>query len=68
MGWKNLIVVFNEIHSVAKSYANVVNYIASFVKPIPPTNIITNNTILTQYSINQELEVFGKKGEAALRK
>ena len=64
MGWKNIIVVFNEIHSVAKSYANVVNYIVSFVKPIPPTNIITNETILIQCSIKQGIKVFVKKGEA----
>ena len=29
--WNNLIVDFNEIHSVAKYYINVVNAIASFV-------------------------------------
>ena len=34
----------------------------------PPTNIITNETILTQYSINQGLKVFGKKGKAEVRK
>ena len=64
MGWNNLIVVSNELHSVAKSYINIVNYITSFVKPTPPTNIITNETILTQYSIKQGLRVFGKKSEA----
>ena len=42
MGWNNLIVVSNEIHSVAKAYINVVNAITSFVKPTPPKNIITN--------------------------
>ena len=68
MGWNNLIVGSNEIHSVAKAYINVVNAITYFVKPTPPTNIITNETILTQYSINQGLKVFGKKGEAELRK
>ena len=51
MGWNNLVVGSNEIHSVAKSYINVVNAITSFVKPTPPTNIITNETILTQYII-----------------
>ena len=66
MGSKNLIVGSNKIHSVAKSYVNVVKYIANFVKPTPPINIITNETILTQYSIKQEPKVFGKKGEAAL--
>ena len=61
MGWNNLIVGSYELHSVAKSYINVVNYIASFVKPTPPTYIITNNTILTQYSIKKGIKVFGKK-------
>ena len=68
MGWNNLIVGSNEIHSVAKAYVNVVNAITSFVKPTPPTNIIANETILTQYSIKQGLKVFGKKGKAAVLK
>ena len=34
----------------------------------PPTNIIANETILTQYSINQGLKVFRKKGGAAVQK
>ena len=42
VGWNNLIVGSNEIHSVAKAYVNVVNAITSFVKPKPTTNIITN--------------------------
>ena len=68
MGWNNLTVGPNEIHSVAKSYVNVGNAITSFVKPTPTTNIITNKTILTQYSIKQGLEVFEKKFKAAVRK
>ena len=68
MGWNNLIVGSNEIYSVAKDYVNVVNAITSFVKPTPPTNIITNKTILNQYSIKKGLKVFGNKGEAAVRK
>ena len=68
MGWNNLIVGSNEIHSVAKAYVNVVNAIPSFVKPIPPTNIVTNETILTQYSIKQGLKGFVNKGEAEVRK
>ena len=67
-GWINLVVGSNELHSVAKSYINVVNAINSFVKPTPPTNIITKETILTQYIINQGLKVLGNKGEAAIRK
>ena len=51
MGWNNLIVGSHDLHSVVKSYANVVNYIANFFEPTPPTNIITNDTILTQYSM-----------------
>ena len=68
MIWKNIIVGSNEIHSVAKSYVNVVNAIDYFIKPTPPTNIIINNTILTQYNIKQGIKVFGKKVEAAVRK
>ena len=68
MGWNNLIFGSNEIHSIAKACINVVNAITSFVKPTPPTNIITNEIILTKYSIRQGVEVFGKKGEAAVRK
>ena len=68
MGCNNLIFGSNELHSVEKSYINVVNSITFFVKPTPPTNIIINETILTQYRIKQGLEVFGKKGEAAVRK
>ena len=47
MGWNNLIVGSNELHSVAKAYVNVVNAFDTFVKPTPPTNIITNEKILT---------------------
>ena len=68
MGWENLIVGSNELHSVAKAYLNVVNVFTYFVKPTPPTNVITNDTILTQYIIKQVLKVFGKKGEAAVQK
>ena len=68
MGWNNLIVGSNEIHSVAKAYVNVVNAITSFIKLTPSTNIINNKTILTQYSIKQGLNVFGKKGGAAVQK
>ena len=68
MGWKNLIIGSNEIHSVAKAYVNVVNAITYFFKPTPPTNIITKETILNQYSIKQGLKVFGNKGEATVQK
>ena len=59
MGWNNIIVVSNKLHSVAKAYVNVVNSINSFVKPTPPTNIITNKTILTQFRIKKGFNVFG---------
>ena len=39
-----------------------------FFKPNPPTNIVTNDTILIQYSIKQMLKVFGNKGEAEVKK
>ena len=62
MGWKNLIVGSNELHSVEKSYINVVNAITYLFKPKPTTNIITNKNILTKYSTKQGLKIFGKKG------
>ena len=68
MGWNNIIVGSNEIHSVAKVYINVVNSFIYFVKPTPPTNIIANETILTQYSIKKGLKIFEKKGDAAVQK
>ena len=68
MGWNNLIVGSNELYSVEKSYVNIVNAIDYFFKPTPPTNIITNETILTQYSIKKGLKVFGKKGKSEVRK
>ena len=68
MGWINLIVGSNELHSVAKAYVNIVNNIATFVKPNPPNNTITNETILTQYIIKKGLKDFGKKGKASVLK
>ena len=68
MGWNNLIVGYNELHSFAKNYVNVVNYIVTFVKPNPTTNIITEETILNKKIINQGLKVFGNKGEAEVQK
>ena len=53
MGWNNLIIGSNELHSIAKSYVNVVNNIATFVEPNTPTNIIKNDMILKQYSIKR---------------
>ena len=68
MGWKNLIVGSNELHSVAKSYVNVFNDISTFVKTAPPTNINTNEINLTQYSTKKVLNVFGNKIKTAVRK
>ena len=61
MVYSNLIVGSHALHSVAKAYVNVVNAISTFVESTPPTNIITNGTILTQYSIKQGIKVFGIK-------
>ena len=58
MGWKNLIVRSNEIHSVSKAYVNIDNYIDTFVKPTQSANIVANETIMIQYSIKQVLKVF----------
>ena len=68
MGCNNLIVGSNELNIVTKAYVNVFNSIATFFKPTPPTNIITNDTILTQYRINQGIKVIGQKGESAVLK
>ena len=68
MGWNNIIFGSDKLQIVAKAYVNTVNAIDYFVKPTPPTNIINNNTILTQYIIKQGLKVFGNKGEAVVRK
>ena len=64
----NLIVDSYALHSVEKSHVNVVKAIATFFEPTPPTNIITNETVLNQYTIKQGHKVFGKKGETALQK
>ena len=61
MGWSNLIVGYHDLHNVSKAYVNVVNTIATFVEPTTPNNIITKETILTQYSIKQGLIFFEKK-------
>ena len=51
----NTIVGYHALHNVANAYVNVVNAITTFVEPTPPTNITTNETILTQYIIKQGL-------------
>ena len=65
---KNLIIVSHALHNVAKAYFNVINSTSAFVEHTPPTNIITNDTILNQYINKQGLKVFGLKGEAGVKK
>ena len=64
----NLIVFSHALHNVTKANVNILNAIFIFVDPNTPTNIITNDTTLTQYIIKQGLKGFVKKGEATLRK
>ena len=68
MGWINLIFGVRALHNVDKYYANVINDIADFVEPTTTKDIITNETILTQYIIKQGLKGFGQKGESEVRK
>ena len=68
MVFNNLVVDFHALNSVAEAYVNVINATVTFFEPTPPTNIITNETILTQYSIKQGLNMFGEKGEVEVQK
>ena len=61
MGRNHLIVGSHALQNITKYYVNIVNFISTFSDPNPPTNINTNETILTQYIIKQGLKVFGKK-------
>ena len=61
MGWNNLIVGSNELHSISKAYVKVFNTIAYLIKPTPPTRIITNNTILKQYIIKGKTQGLWKE-------
>ena len=65
MGWRNVIVGSRDLHN---SYNNAVKSIAIFVGTTTPVNIITNDTIMAQYTINQGLQVSRVNGEAAVRK
>ena len=60
--WINLVTGSRTLHNTA----NALNAITNFVELTPPTNIITNETILTQYNIKQGLQIFGNKGKAAV--
>ena len=68
MVWINLNVVSHDLHNVAKAYVNAANAIIKFFDPTPPTNITTNETIMTQYSIKQGLKGFGKKRRSCIKK
>ena len=57
--WNNIIVGSNDLHSVTKAYVNDVNDISTFVELTTPTNIITNETILTHYSFKQVIKKIG---------
>ena len=60
MGWSNLIGGSRDLHSADIGYVNVVNTIANFVEPTLSNNIITNETILTQYRIKKGIQIFRK--------
>ena len=66
MGRNNLIVGARTLHNVTKAYVKTTTTITNFVKPNTPTNMLKNETILTQYYIKHGLHVFGKKGEATV--
>ena len=68
MGWGNLIFGSRDLHNFDIAYVNVVNVITNFVESNKPTKIITNETILKQYSIKQGLQIFGQKLKAAVQK
>ena len=61
MGWINLIFGSHALHNFDKAHDNVANAITTFFEPTKPNNNITNDTILTKFSIKQGLNVFGKK-------
>ena len=64
----NLVVGARNLHNVAKAYVNVVNAIAIFFEPTLQNNIITNETILTQYNIKQGIRVSEKKVDYEVQK
>ena len=68
MVWSNLFFCSHALHNFTNAYVNDANDITTFVEPTPPTNIIKNKTILTQYSIKQGLRFWGGEGEAEVRK
>ena len=58
---RNMIIGSHSLQNFSKAYVNIVIDITTFVEPTPPTNIITNDTILTQYIIKQGLKNFEKR-------
>ena len=68
MVWIKPIVGACDLHNVVMVYIKVVNTIANIIEPTPPTKIITNENILTQYIIKQGLLIFGQKGEVIVQK
>ena len=67
MGSRNLIIGSHALHNVTKAYVNVINFIATFDEPNPPTNITTNDTFLTKYRIKQGLKVFEKNAKNVVK-
>ena len=68
VGRNNLLVGYHDLQSVAKAYVNDVNYISTFVETTPPTNIVTNETILNQYIIKQGIKVLVKNARLQYKK
>ena len=67
MVWSNNIFGDHVLHNFVKAYVNVFNAITTFVEPTPPTNIITNETILTQYITKQGIKFIGQKLKASVQ-
>ena len=62
MKWINLLVGPHALQNFAQAYVNIFNAIVTFFEPTPQTNIITNETILTQYSIKRGLKFKKRRG------
>ena len=62
MGWSIVMVGAQALQSTFESYMNVINAITYFNEPTMALIVIANKTILSQYSINQGIEIFGKYG------
>ena len=62
MGWSIVMVGAQALQSTFESYMNVINAITYFNEPTMALIVIANKNILSQYSINQGIEIFGKYG------